>query len=189
MTTAPSPETSTAPGPPPPHPGGAPRRRPRRGAHGHHRSGDRRGAPRRRLVQSAVYSRADGDLDWKYYGVGLGAAILLTIIAPLAVVFVADSAIRTAVAAWPAAFGALGVGLMVAIGMEDGDAVAWVVGGIVLGLSVVGYLLARGGARPSLRCSGSASSTPAGSTRSSPSTEMRPVSPRSARVFSCSWSE
>ncbi|MGA8255773.1 MAG: hypothetical protein WB767_04280 [Nocardioides sp.] len=98
------------------------------------------------IVQSAVYARSDGDLDWKYYGVGLGAAIVLLLIAPLAVVFVSDAAMRTAVGSWPAAFGALGLGLMVAIGMEDNDAVPWVVGGLILGLSVVGWVLARGGA-------------------------------------------
>lgn len=128
------------------------------------------------VVLSAVFARAEnptvalaqglqgggsgsGDLDWVNYGPGLGATLVLLVLAAVGTFRGGGRRghldhldhrdhrdHRAALAVWPAAFGALGAGAMVAVALEDGEATAWVVGGVVLGISVVFYLLTRGGA-------------------------------------------
>ena len=92
---------------------------------------------------STFYSRQDGDLDWSNYGVGLAATIGLIGVAAAAFVLVAEPAAKANLMAWPAAFGALSAGSMVAIAMDDSDATPWVAGAVIAGLAGVAYVAAR----------------------------------------------
>ncbi len=94
---------------------------------------------------SAVYARQDGDLDWSVYGVGLGATAVL-LLATLAGSLGGDLEAKRAVTGFPGAVGAISAGVMLNVYFEDDDWVPWAVGGVILGISVVAYLLGRAGA-------------------------------------------
>ena len=115
------------------------------------------------IVLSATRSRADGDLDWSNYSVGLGSTAALLLFALAAMLLgrdrsrVADGDIdsrngrgREELVTWPGSIGILGVGLMLAVGLEDVDGnedwLPYLVGGVVVALSVVGYAAVRRGA-------------------------------------------
>jgi hypothetical protein len=101
------------------------------------------------VTLSTLRSRSDGDLDWSNYGVGLGATAALLLIAA-ASALLAEGRRREELVAWPGAVGVLGVGSMVGVGLQDvgalDDALAYIVGGVILVLSAVGYLVVRRGA-------------------------------------------
>jgi hypothetical protein len=101
------------------------------------------------VTLSTMRSRSDGDLDWSNYGVGLGATAALLLIAA-ASALLAEGRRREELVAWPGAVGVLAVGSMVGIGLEDvgalDDALAYIVGGVILVLSAAGYLVVRRGA-------------------------------------------
>ncbi|WP_134740618.1 hypothetical protein [Nocardioides sp. 503] len=93
------------------------------------------------VVLSTAYSRADGDLDWSNYAVGLLATLGLLGIAAVALVTARAADPMTDLVAWPGAFGAGSVGLMIAVAMDGGEATAYVGGLAVVALSLVGLLL------------------------------------------------
>lgn len=95
------------------------------------------------IVLSTFYSRADGDLDWSNFGVGIVATLALLAVAAAGVVRVADPALKVALVSWPAAFGALGAGLMVATAMDVNDASPWIVGLVVVAIGAAGYYVVR----------------------------------------------
>lgn len=101
------------------------------------------------LVISASRSRSDGDLDWSNYSVGLGATAVLLLVA-VAAIAVGSGRGREELVTWPGAVGILGAGVMTGIGLEDIDGsedwLAYLVGGVVVLLSVVGYIAIRRGA-------------------------------------------
>ena len=92
------------------------------------------------LVLSTLYSRNDGDLDWTNYLVGIAATLVVLGIAAVARLRALDEELVS----WPGALGVLGVGSMLGLALDDASATAYVVGVVVLGLSVGGYLLNRG---------------------------------------------
>lgn len=101
------------------------------------------------VVLSASRSRSDGDLDWSNYSVGLGATAALLLVA-LAAVVLGSGRAREELVTWPGSIGILAVGVMLGVGLEDVDGsedwLAYLVGGVVVLLSVVGYVVVRRGA-------------------------------------------
>lgn len=101
------------------------------------------------VVVSATRSRSDGDLDWSNYGVGLGATAALVLVAIVALMVGSDRG-RENLVTWPGSTGILGVGAMLGVGLEEVDGsedwLAYLVGGVILLLSVVGYAAVRRGA-------------------------------------------
>ena len=100
------------------------------------------------VALSTRYTRLEGHLDKSNYAVGLLATAGLLGIAAVAFLGVVvprglDAA--TDLVAWPGAFGVAAVGLMIAVGMDDTTATAYVAGLAVVALSVAGYLLTRRG--------------------------------------------
>lgn len=98
------------------------------------------------LLSAAVtlalwWSRPDSDLDWAVYGPGLAAAIGLVLVALAAWKVVADPERRANLIAWPGAAGAVSVGLMIGVGMDDTTGTVYVVGAVILALSVLGHLI------------------------------------------------
>jgi hypothetical protein len=101
------------------------------------------------VVLSTARSRSDGDLDWSNYGVGLGATAVLLLVA-LAAAVVGSGRSREELVTWPGSIGILGVGSMLGTGLEEIDGsedwLAYLIGAVVAGLSVVGYVAVRRGA-------------------------------------------
>lgn len=102
------------------------------------------------VVISASRSRADGDLDWSNYLVGLGATAALVLVAVVAagVVRRRDNPLgRGQLVTWPGVVGILGVAAMFVVGLEDQgwleDILGYVVGGIIAGLAAIGFLASR----------------------------------------------
>ncbi len=98
------------------------------------------------IVVSAVNSRPEGDLDLSNFAVGLLATAGLLGAAGLAWTAVRDEAGRANLIVWPAAFGALGAGLMIAVGFDASDLSIYLAALVVIGLSAGAYVLAPGGA-------------------------------------------
>ncbi|KAA1427926.1 hypothetical protein [Nocardioides antri] len=101
------------------------------------------------IVLSAARTRSDGDLDWSNYTVGLGATAVLVLVA-LVSLLGGVGRTREELATWPGAIGVLGVGAMLGVGLEDvsgaDDWLPYLVGGVVVLLSVLGYVAIRRGA-------------------------------------------
>lgn len=100
------------------------------------------------VALSTLYTRIENHLDKSNYTVGLLATAGLLGIAAVAFLGVVvprglDDA--TDLVAWPGAFGVAAAGLMIAVGMDDTRATAYVAGLAVVALSVAGYLLTRRG--------------------------------------------
>jgi hypothetical protein len=98
------------------------------------------------VVLSTFYTRFKDHLDGSNYVVGLVATAGLLAIAAAAVaglVVPRESDTTTDLVAWPGAFGALGVGLMIGVGLDDSAATEYVAGLAVLLISVAGYVLVR----------------------------------------------
>ncbi|MFS3127587.1 hypothetical protein ACLM5J_04200 [Nocardioides sp. Bht2] len=87
------------------------------------------------------WSRPDADLDWAVYGPGLGAALGLVLVALAAWKVVGDPERRANLIAWPGAVGAISIGLMIGVGMDDTTGTTYVVGAVILALSVLGHLI------------------------------------------------
>ena len=99
------------------------------------------------VVISRIRSRSDGDLDWSNYAVGLGATAVLLLIALVGAATAGrregDRA-RADVVTWPGVVGILGVALMIDVGANtDDDWLGYLIGGVVVVLAAVGYLLSR----------------------------------------------
>gem|GEM_PF-4461434 len=101
------------------------------------------------VMISAYRTRSDGDLDWSNYTVGLGATAVLVLVA-LAVSVRGTGRIREELVTWTGSIGVLGVGIMLGVGLEEiggsEDWLAYLVGGVVVLLSVLGYATVRRGA-------------------------------------------
>ncbi|WP_146207309.1 hypothetical protein [Nocardioides silvaticus] len=101
------------------------------------------------IAISTTRSRADGELDWSNYGVGLGATAVLLVVAAAALM-IGSGRTREDLVAWPGAVGILGVGAMIGVGLEDLDGsedwLAYLIGGVIFLLSVAGYAAVRRGA-------------------------------------------
>lgn len=102
------------------------------------------------IVISSIRTRMDGDLDWSNYTVGLGATAVLVLVAVVAAMLVRrrDNPVgREELVTWPGTVGILGVALMFSVGLEEQDWLedifGYVVGGIIAGLAIVGFLAAR----------------------------------------------
>jgi hypothetical protein len=96
------------------------------------------------VVLSTLYTRSQGHLDGSNYTIGLLATAGLLGVAVasyLGVVVPRGVDATTDLVAWPGAFGVVGVGLMIAVGMDDSDATPYVAGLAVVVLSALGYLL------------------------------------------------
>jgi len=101
------------------------------------------------VVLSAVRSRADGELDWSNYDVGLAATAGLLVVALLASLARFRGRGRDELVAWPGAIGIVGTGLMIDVGLSEqsgaDDWLGYLIGGVVVVLSVIGYLAVRRG--------------------------------------------
>lgn len=99
------------------------------------------------IVIASWRSRSDGELDWSNYVVGLGATAVLLLVAVLGAVGsrrVVGGRAREDVVTWPGVVGIAGVAAMIEVGIDSDDrAVGYLVGAVVTGLAVIGYLLAR----------------------------------------------
>ncbi|MFD0805931.1 hypothetical protein ACFQ0K_07530 [Nocardioides caeni] len=100
------------------------------------------------IVISVFRSRSgdDGELDWSNYGAGLAATAGLLLIALLGALASrrAGGRAREEVVTWPGVVGILGVAAMITVGIDkDDNWVGYLVGGVVVALSVIGYVAAR----------------------------------------------
>ncbi|WP_435771558.1 hypothetical protein [Nocardioides sp. SYSU DS0651] len=101
------------------------------------------------VLVSALRSRSndEGELDWSTYGVGLAATAALLLIAVLGIVAArrdVGGRAREEVVTWPGTVGILAVAVMLDVGIESSDRwPAYLAGGVVVALSVLGYLAAR----------------------------------------------
>lgn len=95
------------------------------------------------VVISTVYSRKRDDLDWSNFLLGLAAAVALVALSIGAGLLVRSGPYRSVLVGWTGAFGAIALGDMLAVWMDDASATVWVVGAVILAVSVVGYLLSQ----------------------------------------------
>lgn len=95
------------------------------------------------ILVSTFWTRSQGDIDWSNYVVGLGATALLLAVAAGAWFLVGDADRKLNLVAWPGALGIVGVGQMIAVAMDDSDAMLYVTGVVILASSAGGYLLTR----------------------------------------------
>ncbi|MBM7517847.1 hypothetical protein [Nocardioides nitrophenolicus] len=98
------------------------------------------------VVIGGFRSRSGGDgLDWSNFGVALGAAAVLLAIAVLgALVSRVGGRPREEVVTWPGTVGILAAGLLIGIGLDRDDSwVAYLIGGVMVVLAVIGYVAAR----------------------------------------------
>lgn len=95
------------------------------------------------ILVSTFWTRSRGDIDWSNYVVGLGATALLLAVAAGAWFLVGDPDRKLNLVAWPGALGIVGVGQMIAVAMDDSDAMLYVTGVVILASSAGGYLLTR----------------------------------------------
>ena len=102
------------------------------------------------IALSANESRKDGDLDWSNFIVGLGATAVLVVVTLVAVVVVRRShepVARGELVTWPGVVGILGIAAMLGVGIGDQDWVqdffAYLEGGVITVLALLGYLASR----------------------------------------------
>lgn len=100
------------------------------------------------VVISTFRSRTtdDGDLDWSNYGAGLAATVGLLGIALLGSLASrrAGGRPREEVITWPGTVGILATAMMIAVGIDkDDNWVGYLIGGVIVALSLIGYVAAR----------------------------------------------
>ncbi|KRC57394.1 MULTISPECIES: hypothetical protein [unclassified Nocardioides] len=91
-------------------------------------------------------ARSDGDLDWSNYGTALAATAALLAIAVLGSLTAraAGGRAREEIVTWPGVAGILSTAVVIGIGIdEDDNWVAYLIGGVMIALAVVGYVAAR----------------------------------------------
>ena len=86
-------------------------------------------------------SNAGGDLDATVFLIGVGATLALLGFGLAARVLVRDRDASHALMSWPLAFGSVGAGLMVALGLDDGTSTTYIAGAVVIALAAGSYLL------------------------------------------------
>lgn len=103
------------------------------------------------LAVAVTFSRDEGELDVPVYAVGLVLASLLLVLSAACSVW----SVRTTpggghdvrnLAGWSGAVAALGLTVLLAVGLEDVDRLAYLLGGVLTGISVIGYAVSRHGA-------------------------------------------
>ncbi|WP_182525182.1 hypothetical protein [Nocardioides dongkuii] len=97
------------------------------------------------VVLSTLYARFDDELDWSNYLVGIAATLGLLGVAAAAFLLARDQDASTDLVTWPGAFGAAGVGLMVAVALDDSGATVYLAGLATLALCAAGLWLTRRG--------------------------------------------
>lgn len=97
------------------------------------------------VVLSGFYSRARDDLDWSNFAMGILASLGLLAVAAAAHFLIDDLDRRADVMSWPGAFGAVGVGVMLGVALDDNAVTGYLAGIAVTALSVGGYYLSRRG--------------------------------------------
>lgn len=98
------------------------------------------------VVIAGFRARSDGDLDWSNYGTALAATAALLAIAVLGSLpaRAAGGRAREEIVTWPGVVGILATAVVIGIGIDqDDDWVAYLIGGVMVALAVVGYLAAR----------------------------------------------
>ncbi|MDN5853804.1 MAG: hypothetical protein L0K86_13355, partial [Actinomycetia bacterium] len=93
------------------------------------------------IVLATSYSRDGSDLDWSNYGIGILATLTLLGVCAGTLVLVNDDVRMRNLAAWTGAVGAIGVGSMIAIGLDDNPATGYVAGIAAALISAGGYYL------------------------------------------------
>lgn len=99
------------------------------------------------VAQSAIRTRSDGEIDWSNYSVGLAAtaALLLTALGATIAIRTSRNPIgREELVTWPGVLGILGAAAMVGVAMDTPDQhqnVAYVVGGLLVLLGLIGYVI------------------------------------------------
>lgn len=84
-----------------------------------------------------------GDLDMPVYTVGLVATGLLLAAAAAAWFVVREPQRRAHLMSWPGALGAVAVGQMLNIGLDDNDQIGYIAGGAIVALCALGHRLIR----------------------------------------------
>lgn len=97
------------------------------------------------VVLSTFYSRIRDDLDWSNYVVGVLATLGLLGVAAAGLLLARGADATSDLVAWPGAFGAVGVGLMIGVGLDDADAAVYVAGLAVVAIAAGGFALTRRG--------------------------------------------
>jgi hypothetical protein len=95
------------------------------------------------IVTSAMYSRKDGHLDASNFTTGVLCTLGLLVLAAGARALVGDPARRDVLVSWPGAFGAAGVGVMLATLITKHTLSEHVAPLAALAIAVAGYLLVR----------------------------------------------
>ncbi|KQZ76134.1 hypothetical protein [Nocardioides sp. Root151] len=95
------------------------------------------------VAVSTVWTREDGDIDWSNYLVGIGATVVLLAGAAAGWFLVQDPARKANLMSWPGALGAIGVGQMIGVGLDDNDFAVYGVGAVIVALCAGGYYLIR----------------------------------------------
>lgn len=98
------------------------------------------------VLLSSFKTRGQGDIDWSNYLMGLAGAAGLLGVAAAAYFLVDDRPLRSNLMAWPGALGAVAVGLMIGVAMDDSDATLYVVGLAIAALSGGGWYVTQRGA-------------------------------------------
>ena len=91
----------------------------------------------------ALYARMRDDLDGSNFTMGVLGALGLLAYAAVGLWQAGPSERRAAVVTWPGAAGALSAGLMLAVLVDDDKLSIYLGGGMVVALSVAGYVLTR----------------------------------------------
>lgn len=99
------------------------------------------------VVIARLRSRADGELDWSNFGVGLGATAVLLLIALVGAATAGrreGSRARADLVTWPGVAGILGVALMLDVGIDSkGHGIGYLIGAVVVVLAAIGYVVSR----------------------------------------------
>lgn len=94
-------------------------------------------------AMGALYARVRDDLDGSNFTMGVLATLGLLAYAAVGLWQASPSERRAPVVSWPGAAGALSAGLMLAVLVDDDKLSIYLGGGMVVALSVAGYVLTR----------------------------------------------
>lgn len=92
------------------------------------------------------FSRQESDLDWSNFALGVIGSVGLLAVAAVALLLVKDDQRKANLAALPGAVGAIGIGTMLGVLLDDNPATGYVAGAVTAALAAGGYLVVRRGA-------------------------------------------